>query len=723
MASSGSTLGVLRVVLGGDHSGLDSALKRSETKVASFGKQMAAVFGGIQLQKWADGFASSLTSAFGHADELGKAAQKWGIPVEELSKLQHAAALSDLSIEQLGGGVGKFSKNLVESLGNPSTAAARALTSLGISAKDSGGQLRPTSDIISDIAERFAGMKDGAGKTALAIALFGKSGADLIPMLNSGKTGLKEMKDEAAALGLTITDRTAKAAEAFNDNLTRLNAAKNGIVMTISARLAPALADISGRFIKFVKDNDLVTKAADGFSRAILFVSDNVKLLGNLLGIFVGSQIVGAVAAIAMSFVTFARSIAAATLATTMLNAAKAISIARIAAFAGVIIYATGNMPAFIEQLEKIGTAVAGMLPKGASDSISQGLKNIGLDTEALTAEIEKLGTASEEAKKKLKDPPKVASEEEIAKMKAYNAQLANLSIRTRITKGDFDALAPGFALAALQLGLFGDKGQKAVTTLEGLTPKMAMLNTELLKNAAVNALQTIETPYDRLAKSVAVYDMMLRENEITVEQHRALSVKAAEDMGLGWQAMGNSLASFSGAMSQLTGTFAKNNKTMGIASKAFGIAQAIINTQMAATKALAFYGPTPLGYAGVAAAIAQGAASVATISAQSFASGGLVQGPGTGTSDSVLARLSAGEFVMPAAMTREFYPELNAMHRGEYPFPPDHAAGAPGVSTAPKIVEVRGLGRDKTYNHDDIRMIIEGINGLVADGYVLKVT
>ncbi|MBI5260874.1 MAG: hypothetical protein HY852_03530 [Bradyrhizobium sp.] len=684
---------------------------------------MAAVFGGIQLQKWADGFASSLTSAFGHADELGKAAQKWGIPVEELSKLQHAAALSDLSIEQLGGGVGKFSKNLVESLGNPSTAAARALTSLGISAKDSGGQLRPTSDIISDIAERFAGMKDGAGKTALAIALFGKSGADLIPMLNSGKTGLKEMKDEAAALGLTITDRTAKAAEAFNDNLTRLNAAKNGIVMTISARLAPALADISGRFIKFVKDNDLVTKAADGFSRAILFVSDNVKLLGNLLGIFVGSQIVGAVAAIAMSFVTFARSIAAATLATTMLNAAKAISIARIAAFAGVIIYATGNMPAFIEQLEKIGTAVAGMLPKGASDSISQGLKNIGLDTEALTAEIEKLGTASEEAKKKLKDPPKVASEEEIAKMKAYNAQLANLSIRTRITKGDFDALAPGFALAALQLGLFGDKGQKAVTTLEGLTPKMAMLNTELLKNAAVNALQTIETPYDRLAKSVAVYDMMLRENEITVEQHRALSVKAAEDMGLGWQAMGNSLASFSGAMSQLTGTFAKNNKTMGIASKAFGIAQAIINTQMAATKALAFYGPTPLGYAGVAAAIAQGAASVATISAQSFASGGLVQGPGTGTSDSVLARLSAGEFVMPAAMTREFYPELNAMHRGEYPFPPDHAAGAPGVSTAPKIVEVRGLGRDKTYNHDDIRMIIEGINGLVADGYVLKVT
>jgi hypothetical protein len=566
MSASG-VIGSLRVILGGDNSELDAALKNSQGSIVSFGKTLAAVFGGIQLQKWAEGFAGSLAGAAGEADKLGKAAQKMGIPVEELSKLQHAASLSDISLEQLGSGVGKLSKNLIESLGNPSTAAARALTALGISAKDSSGQIRPTSDIISAVAEKFAGMKDGASKTALAMALFGRSGAELIPMLNSGKTGLQEMKDEAAKLGITITDKTAKAAEAFNDNLNRLDAAKKGIVMTITGRLAPAMADLSARFVSFVKDNDLVTKAADGLTRALVFVADNTRLLANALGIFIGSQIIGAIAGIATSFIMFARTISAATLATTLLNAAKAISIARIAAFAGIIIYATGNMPSFVEALEKVGSAVVKMLPKGASDSIAQGLATIGVNTDALTKEIGQLGGTGQDTAEKLKglkDPPKIASEEEVAKLKAYNAQLANLGMQTKIARGDFDQLAPGFAQAAMQLGLFGDKGQNAVTTLGMLTPKMLALNAGLLQNAAANAARTLETPYDKLAKSVAGYDVMLAANMLTIEQHRALSVKAAEDIGVGWQAMSGSLAGFAGSMSQLAGTFAKNNKGDG---------------------------------------------------------------------------------------------------------------------------------------------------------------
>ncbi|WIG51007.1 MAG: hypothetical protein OJF48_001924 [Afipia sp.] len=720
-----SVIGALRVVLGADTAALDTGLKRSQANVSDFAD---AVVKGMKIAAAtvataAGAMALAVQSGLNQADKMGKAAQKMGIPVEELSKLQHAANLSDVSLDQLGTGVGKLSKNLVEGIGNPSTAAARSLAALGISAKDSSGQLRPTSDVISDIAEKFSGMKDGAGKTALAMNLFGKSGAELIPMLNSGKTGLQEMKDEAAKLGLTITDKTAKAAEQFNDDLTRLKAAKEGVAMVITARLAPALADISSRFVNFVKDNDLVTKAADGFTRAIILVADNIKMLGNIVGIFVGARIVSTIAGIALSFVTLARAVATATVATTLLNAAKALSIARIAAFAGVIIYATGNMPAFVKALEDIGKAAAGMLPDSVSETITTGLKNLGLNTNALTAEIDKLGktgTETEDKLKKLTNAPKVASEQDVAKLKAYQTQLASLGLQTRVAKGEFDALAPGFAQAAMQLGLFGDKGQKAVTTVAALTPQMAALNTAILANAAATAVQSLQTPYEKMQSSIAQYDMMLKNNMLTVDQHRLLSIKAAEDVGLSWQQQATSMAGSFGEMAQ---AFGESGLKMATAAKVLGVAQATIAMFVAGAEALKQ--PFPLNIAAMAAVLARGAAMVASIKATAipkFAEGGLVSGPGTGTSDSIHARLSAGEFVMPANMTRQYLPQLNAMREGDfYSERASHDAGFGGQRGGPTIIEVRGFDQKKLYTGDGVRDLIEGIQSALDDGHIIR--
>ena len=62
---------------------------------------------------------------------------------------------------------------------------------LGIQIKDSAGNLRQPNAIFEDVAEIFHNTEDGAAKTALAVELFGKSGAALIPMLNDGKSGLQ----------------------------------------------------------------------------------------------------------------------------------------------------------------------------------------------------------------------------------------------------------------------------------------------------------------------------------------------------------------------------------------------------------------------------------------------------------------------------------------------------------------------------------------------------
>lgn len=719
-----SVIGALRVVLGADTAALDKGLKSSQVSVANFAavveKGMKVAAATFVTASAAMGLA--IQSGLNQADKMGKAAQKIGIPVEELSKLQHAANLSDVSLDQLSTGVGKLSKNLIDGIGNPATTSARAMTALSISAKDSSGQLRPTTEIISDIAEKFSGMNDGASKTALAMALFGKSGAELIPMLNSGKTGLQEMKDEAAKLGLTITDKTSKAAEQFNDDLTRLKAAKEGVVLVLTSRLAPALADISSRFVNFVKDNDLVTRAADGLTRAVIFVADNIKLLGNIVGIFVGARIVSTIAGIALSFVTLARAVATATVATTLLNAAKALSIARIAAFGGVIIYATGNMPAFVKALEDIGKAAAGMMPESVSSSISTGLKNLGLNTDALTKEVAELGKSGDETAerlKKLRDAPKIASEADVAKLKAYQTQLASLGLQTRVAKGEFDALAPGFAQAAMQLGLFGDKGQKAVTTVTALTPQMALLNTAMLANAAAMAVQSLQTPYEKMQSSLSQYDMMLKNNMLTIEQHKLLSQKAAEDVGLSWQQQAASMGSSFGDMAQ---AFGDSGLKMATAAKALGIAQATIAMFVAGAEALKQ--PFPLNIAAMAAVLARGAAMVASIKSTAipkFAEGGLVAGPGSGTSDSIMARLSAGEFVMPANMTRQYLPQLSAMRDGDFNM--DAGSGAPpsSVPRSPTIIEIRGFDQKKLYSGDGVRDLIEGIQTALDDGHVIR--
>ena len=98
---------------------------------------------------------------------------------------------------------------------------------------------------------------------------------------------------------------------------------------------------------------------------------------------------------------------------------------------------------------------------------------------------------------------------------------------------------------------------------------------------------------------------------------------------------------------------------------KAAAIAQATINTYQAASKALSQFG-VPLGIPFAALAVAAGFKQVSAIQATpepELALGGIVSGFGTGTSDSVSARLSKGESVINANSTRMFKPLLSAIN------------------------------------------------------------
>ena len=217
--------------------GIEAAMNVAKAAVISLGAAMT-------VSQFADWIKGSIDAA----DATRKQAQAAGVAVESLSALQYAASLSDVSNEELAASLAKLSKATREAATGHG-AQAEAFQKLGVSATDSSGRIRNADAVMTDIAAKFAQMQDGAEKTTLAQDLFGKSGARLIPLLNSGADGLKQMADEAQRLGVVLSTEAAKQTEEFNDNLTRLQTASKGFAQSIAGDMLPGLNRITQAMI------------------------------------------------------------------------------------------------------------------------------------------------------------------------------------------------------------------------------------------------------------------------------------------------------------------------------------------------------------------------------------------------------------------------------------------------------------------------------------------
>jgi hypothetical protein len=93
-----------------------------------------------------------------------------------------------------------------------------------------------------EVADKFAKMEDGANKSAAAQALFGKSGADMIPLLNGGRKAVE-------SLSATMTTKFAKSADALNDDLAKIQAKLLTFAVTIGEKLMPHLKALSNELI------------------------------------------------------------------------------------------------------------------------------------------------------------------------------------------------------------------------------------------------------------------------------------------------------------------------------------------------------------------------------------------------------------------------------------------------------------------------------------------
>jgi hypothetical protein len=184
------------------------------------------------------------------ADQVGKAAQKVGVSVEAMSALQVQARLSNVATDQLTGSMEKLARNSAEAAAGNKQAAS-GFTAIGVSVKDAAGHLRPMGDILDDVSKKFSSYRDGTAKTALAQSLFGKSGAELIPMLNElGEKGLKGATEQAEKFGAVISKAASEDAEHFNDNVTKMRIEGEGFAQSVTSKLLPSLNQFTDKLVE-----------------------------------------------------------------------------------------------------------------------------------------------------------------------------------------------------------------------------------------------------------------------------------------------------------------------------------------------------------------------------------------------------------------------------------------------------------------------------------------
>lgn len=218
----------------------------------------ATALGAIGVGLSVAAFSGWIRSAIDAADETNKMAQKIGVAVKDVAGLQ--LAFRQAGIE--GGALQTSMSKLSVAIANGND----ALVAMNINTRNTDGTLKSTRQVLGEVADKFASYEDGASKTALAVQLFGKAGADLIPLLNAGADSLDQFDEMARKLGLTLTDETAARAEKFNDTLDLMGQGFKGIAMQVAADMLPTLEGLADQFFSSMTEGDRLKRIAEGLS-------------------------------------------------------------------------------------------------------------------------------------------------------------------------------------------------------------------------------------------------------------------------------------------------------------------------------------------------------------------------------------------------------------------------------------------------------------------------
>jgi hypothetical protein len=309
-----AVIGNIIVGMGIDPSGLDRGAKVASAGVKSIVSEvqtagsrifnlrgaLAGLAGALTVGVAVNTLKGLTTSAMESIDVTAKLADRVGATTENLVGLQHAAGLAGVENESLDKALTKVGVNLANAA-QGSGPAKDALDQLGLSAQQLAGKDRV--EAFGLIADKLNAVQNPAQRSALAVELFGKAGAELAPLLAVGSEGIAQAVAEADKLGISFSRVDAAQVEAANDAMTRAGEALQGVGTKLAIGLAPFIEAAANKFTELATEGidtgTLIDSAMEFTASAIGVVADVVHTVG--LG-FLAAKPVVTVAA--LGFVT-----------------------------------------------------------------------------------------------------------------------------------------------------------------------------------------------------------------------------------------------------------------------------------------------------------------------------------------------------------------------------------------------------------------------------------
>lgn len=276
----------LRTVLGtlgsvGDKASTEG--KRIETTLKGIHGTMQTVlgvvagFGVFSLAKAAvGGLVNTLEHTTKNLEDIGKAADRLGLPVELMAELKYQAYLADVDFQTLAGSIGGANDKLAEFVATGAGRAKAAIEQMGLSLRDTNGNLRGMEELLPEIFDainKFPATEQGF----LVKKIFGDDSGGMLRIIRAGGDEFKRMADEARRLGVVFSPGQIAAASAYQDAVKRVSQAWEGLKAVIVLQVAPALTEVFNKMAGWIAS---VPDIAKGISKAFAEAMNKDSIAG-----------------------------------------------------------------------------------------------------------------------------------------------------------------------------------------------------------------------------------------------------------------------------------------------------------------------------------------------------------------------------------------------------------------------------------------------------------
>lgn len=285
-----STIGKVRAVFTASTSGLvsgvnsaASSMRRLQATTASLRAGMnslvaiqgAQLFGSIASS--AGYYVRSLVNVASHQaeviDQASKLAARLGMTYGEFAGLALAGDLAGVGMDAIAAAATKADVAFVKAV-NGSSQAQAAFASLGLSLEDLGQM--SAAERFQAIAQAISELPTEAQQSAAAVAMFGRAGAQLLPLFREGAAGIQRMQEQAQRLGLALTTAQGEDVEAMNDAIQLARKGIEGIVQQVVAHLSPAVKAVADLFTQWIMDKggkNIGESIGDGIKKGVLYLA------------------------------------------------------------------------------------------------------------------------------------------------------------------------------------------------------------------------------------------------------------------------------------------------------------------------------------------------------------------------------------------------------------------------------------------------------------------